>query len=174
MRIFLRLVLAAVFLGALLPARAADAVRIGEPGLFSYQLPRGWISVTLPRSYPMAVDKSGAAKTEQAKAMISVTASAAGGDLVNWCAQEMQQNKAQFAALGAQAGQLEPFVPTSGPVGYRAPIDLNARGKALHYVMYFFDGGNGRKITVTCACPAADVAHYARLFEAAMKSFLPK
>ena len=86
----------------------------------------------------------------------------------------MQKNKAQFAALGAQVGQLEPFIPTTGAVGYRAPIDLAVRGKALHYVMYFFDGGGNTKITVTCACPADEVAHYAPIFETTMKTFLPK
>jgi len=174
MRIFPRLVLAALFLAALLPVHAADPVRISEPGVFSYQLPAGWISIVMPRTYPMAVEKSSAGKTEQAKAVISVTTAAAGGDLVNWCAQAMQQNKAEFAALGAQVGQLEPFIPATGAIGYRAPIDLSVHGKALHYIMYFFDGGDGRKITVTCVCPAADIAHYAPLFESTMKTFLPQ
>jgi hypothetical protein len=174
MRIFPRLGLIALFLAILIPARAADPVRISEPGVFSYQLPHGWISIVVPGSYPMAVEKSGAVKTEQAKAVISVTKAAAGGDLVTWCAQEMQKNKAQFTALGAQVGQLEPFLTSTHAIGYCAPIDLTARGRALHYVMYFFDGGGSSKITVTCACPAAEVAHYTPLFEAAMKTFLPK
>ena len=174
MRIFPRLVLAALFLGALLPTRAADPVRISEPGVFSYQLPPGWISIVVPGSYPMAVEKSGAGKTEQAKAVISVTTAAADGDLVNWCAQAMQQNKAQFAALGAQVGQLEPFLTGTHAIGYRAPIDLTVHGRALHYVMYFFAGGGSSKITVTCACPAAEVARYAPIFETTMKTFLPK
>jgi hypothetical protein len=174
MRIFSRLGLAALLLAALLPVRAADPVRISEPGVFSYQLPPRWISIVVPGSYPMAVEKLGAVKTEKAKAVISVTKADAGGDLVNWCAQEMQKNKAQFAALGAQVGQLEPFLTSTHAIGYRAPIDLTVRGRALHYVMYFFDGGGSSKITVTCACPAAEVAHYAPIFEATMKTFLPK
>jgi len=174
MRIFPRLGLAVLFLAAFLPARAGEPMRISEPGLFSYQLPRGWISIVVPGSYPMAVEKSGAVKTEQARAVISITKATADGALVNWCAQAMQQNKAQFAELGAQVGQLEPFLPATGAIGYRAPIDLSVRGRALHYVMYFFDGGDGTKITVTCVCPAAELAHYAPIFESTMKTFLPR
>ncbi|HEX4140340.1 MAG TPA: hypothetical protein VHY09_08330 [Candidatus Methylacidiphilales bacterium] len=176
MRIFLRLALAALLLAMLFPVRADTPAptRISEPGVFSYLLPTGWVSMEVPHMYPIAVEKSGAAQKERAKAMISVTTKMAGGDLVNWCAQSMEQNKAQFAALGAQVGQLEPFLTASGAIGYRAPIDVTVRGRALHYVMYFFDGGDGTKITVTCACPAADIAHYAPLFESAMKTFAPK
>lgn len=174
MRILPRLVSLALFLSTLLPTHAAAPAQISEPGVFTYQLPPGWISVEVPHMYPLAVEKTGAAKKEQAKAIISVTTKMAGGNLIDWCAQAMQQNKAQLAAIGAQVGQLEPFLPASGPIGYRAPIAVTVRGTALHYVMYFFDGGDGTKITVTCACPSADVAHYAPLFEAAMKTFAPR
>ena len=157
------------------PAAApAPPARIGEPTVFSYQLPPGWVSFTVPHMYPIAVEKSGTAKAAQAKAMISVTAKSANGDLINWCAQAMQQNKAQFAALGAQVGQLEPFLTATNAVGYRAPITLVSHGRALYYIMYFFDGGDGTKLTVTCACPAHDAARYIPLFESAMKSFQPR
>ena len=174
MRILPRLAFLALFLATLGQTHAATPASISEPGVFSYQLPPGWISVEVPHMYPLAVEKSGAAKKEQAKAMISVTTKMADGNLVDWCAQSMQQNRAQFATLGAQVGQLEPFLPATGAIGYRAPIDLAVRGHALHYVMYFFDGGDGTKITVTCACPAADAPHYTPLFEAAMKTFVPR
>jgi hypothetical protein len=174
MRPLPRRLIAALLLSALLPARAAAPARISEPDVFSYQLPPGWISIEVPHMYPIAAEKTGPAKKEQAKAMISVTTKLAPGNLVDWCAQSMQENKDQFAALGAQVGPLEPFLTTGAGVAYRAPIDVTVRGKALHYILYFFDGGDGTKITVTCACPAGDTAHYAPFFEAAMKTFLPK
>ena len=179
MRNLARYYMAALFLATLFllradnPAAPHAPTTISEPTVFTYQIPRGWISVEVPHMYPIAVEASGSAKKEQAKAMISVTTRMDNSPLANWCAQSLQQNKAQLATLGAQVGQLEPFFTAASAIGYRAPIDLQVKDRALHYVMYFFDGGDGTKITVTCACPATDTPRYLPVFETAMKSFVP-
>jgi hypothetical protein len=154
------------------PARAQATVSV--PDVFSYDIPAGWAREDIPNMYPAAVDLSGAASAAQAKAMISATSKASNAKLADWCKTEMARNQKQFATLGAQVGALEPFATTTGVNGFRASIDLTARGRALHYVLYFFDGGSGAKVTFTCACPAADVLRYAPIFEAAMKTFAAK
>jgi len=174
MRISFRRRIAALALSVLLLARldAAAQAMVHVPDIFTYQAPVGWAMVDLPgSSYPTAIET---ASPSQAKAMITVNADLAPGDLGNWCVQAMARNKAAFATLGAQVGAVEPFTTEVGATGYRAPVSLTARGRALYYVLYFFDGGSGTKITLTCACPAADSAHYGPLFEAAMKTFLPR
>jgi hypothetical protein len=142
------------------------------PDIFTYTVPLGWAKIDLPgSSYPTAIEATG---PNQGKAMITVNAELAKGDLGNWCVQAMTRNQAAFTQLGAKVGALEPFATATNAAGYRAPVDLTARGRALHYEMYFFDGGSGTKLTFTCACPAADATHYAPLFAAAMKSLVPK
>jgi hypothetical protein len=158
----------------LAPGHARAQAKISVPDVFSYDIPPGWSREDIPNMYPAAVELTGPGDAAQAKAMISVTSKTSNAKLSNWCADAMARNQKQFASLGAQVGPLQPFTTTAGIAGYRATIDLAARGRQLHYVMYFFDGGSGAKITITCACPAADIAHYAPLFEAAMKTYAPK
>jgi len=166
---------ALTFAALLGPHAARGQEKIVVPDVFSYHMPAGFAKVELPgSSYPTAVETTGQGSKVQAQAMITVNADPARGDLGNWCAQSLARNKAQLATLGAQMGELEPFATAAGVNGYRATVDLTARGRAIHYVMYFFDGGSGTKIAVTCACPAPDAPHYAPLFEAAMKTFSPK
>jgi hypothetical protein len=177
MRIPSRQLLPALALAAFLflPAAAHAQDKVAVPDVFSYQLPAGWAKVDLPgSSYPTAIEAAAQNGQAKAQAMITANADTTVGDLGSWCIQALARNKAQLASLSARVGVLEPFVATGGFNGYRATIDLTARGRPIHYVMYFFEGGNSTKITFTCACSAPDAAHYAPLFEAAMKSFSPQ
>ncbi len=165
------MLLALLFL-SLIHARAQD--RISVPDVFSYQIPPGWAREDIPNMYPAAVELIGPASAGQAKAMITATSKISSEKLGEWCAEAMARNQKQFASLGARVGPLEPYGTAAGIRGFRANIDLIARGRPLHYALYFFDGGSGTKITVTCACPAPDAARYTLLFDAAMKTYAPR
>jgi hypothetical protein len=107
------------------------------------------------------------------KAMVTVNTDAAPQNLTEWCSKSLDRNKAQFAALHAQVGELQHFATAANVPGFRATVDLTARGRPIHYVMYFFAGSGDTKIAITCACAASDADHYAPLFEAAMETFVP-
>jgi hypothetical protein len=169
--LFFLLLLAGFMVGARADQPAPTVVSV--PGVFSYVAPPGWVTINLPNSaYPTAVENPNAADPKHVKAFITITNDTSSSGLTAWCTQTMARNKAQFALLNATVGELEPFTTTAGANAYRAPVDLTARGKAVHYFLYFFAGSNDAKITVTCACATSDVVHYAPLFEAAMKSFI--
>jgi hypothetical protein len=155
-------------------ARAADPGKIAVPNVFSYQMPVTWAAIKLPgATYPTAVEGPGTAGPGHLKAMITVNTDVAPDNLTEWCTQSLARNKTQFDALHAQVGELQPFRTAANIPGYRAEVDLTARGRPIHYVMYFFAGAGNTKITVTCACAATDSDHYAPLFEAAMETFVP-
>jgi hypothetical protein len=142
--------------------------------MFSYQMPAGWAALNLPgATYPSAVEGPATAGPGHLKAMITVNIDAASLPLPEWCSKSLARNQAQFAALHARVGELERFATAANVPGFRANIDLNARGRPIHYVMYFFAGGGDTKLAVTCACAASDADHYAPLFEAAMETFVP-
>lgn len=176
MRISPRLQLAALAVAVLFlagpDALAQTPATISVTDVFTYTMPPGWAQIDLPgSSYPTAIETAGSSEN---KAMITVNADVDKGELEVWCAASLARTKPQFDRLGAQMGDLEKFTTATGAIGYRAPVDLTARGRPIHYVMYFLNGGSGTKLTFTCACPATDAPHYAPLFEAAMKTVVPK
>jgi hypothetical protein len=176
MRISVLGLTALVLIAPLTFALADDGPMIVAPNVFSYQAPPAWAKINLPgtgTTYPAAVEVSNAGGAGQARAMITVNTDSAPVPLTKWCSDSLNRNKIQFAQFGAQIGELESFQTTAGAVGLRAPVDLTAHGRAIHYVMYFFAGRGDTKIAVTCACAATDAAHFAPLFEAAMKTFKP-
>jgi hypothetical protein len=182
MRLLARGVLPLLVFAAIVFAHADDPAppKLAVPNVFSYQLPPGWTRVDLPgTTYPSAVEGPASPSVQPntpspIKAMISINTDIAQMPLTEWCSKSLDKNRAQFAELKAQVGELELF-HTNNPVttGFRATVDLAARGRQIHYVMYFFAGGGDTKIAVTCACPASDADHYAPLFEGAMKTFVP-
>jgi hypothetical protein len=169
--LFFLLLLSVLAVGA--RAQQPAPTVVSAPSVFSYVAPSGWVTISLPNSvYPTAVENPNAADPKHVKAFITITNDTSSNGLTAWCTQTMAKNKAQFALLNATVGPLEPFTTTAGANAYRATVDLTARGKAVHYFLYFFAGSNDAKITVTCACASSDVAHYAPLFETAMKTFI--
>jgi hypothetical protein len=161
--------------GQTVPAAAASP-KIAVPNVFSYQPPNGWVVLRVSgMPYPLAMEKKGEdAGLGFTPAMITVNSDVAPLPLVDWCSKSLAKNKAQLAAMNAQIGDLQPF-PTDvlTVIGYRAPVDLTAKDKKLHYVMYFFNGSGNTKLAVTCICSAADADRYAPVFEAAMRTFYP-
>jgi hypothetical protein len=177
MRILPRGLRPLLFLTALLPVHAADTAppKITVPNVFSYQMPLGWVAID-PQggsAYPTAVEGPDTAGPGHLKALISVNTDSAPMNLTEWCTKALAHRQADFAELHARLGELQPFKTAASVPGYTATVDLTARGRPIHYVMYFFAGAGNTKITVTCACAATDVDHYGPLFEAAMETFVP-
>jgi hypothetical protein len=186
MRLFRRSLFPFLLLAGFAILRAQDAappilppVKITVPNVFSYQPPPGWGALRpIGFPYPVAMEKKGDAGAGAGlgftPAMITVNTDTASLPLPEWCSKSLAKNKAQFAKMNAQIGELERF-PTASPtiIGFRAPIDVTVKDRKLHYVMYFFNGNGDTKLAVTCICAQQDAARYAPIFDAAMRTFYP-
>jgi len=174
MRNFLRVLWPLLFLAALAGNSHGAAGKISVPNAFSYQIPTGWTAITLPGTlYPTAVEGPETSGPGHLKAMISINTDDSPLSLTEWVSKSVARNQTLFAALHAHAGELERFTTATGVPGFRSTVELTARGRPLHYALYFFAGHANMKIAVTCACAATDADHYAPLFEAAMETFSP-
>jgi hypothetical protein len=147
-----------------------SGLTVSEPNLFSYQAPAGWTLQSNPNSqYKVACD----IKNDAVEAMISVEIDTQAGALDAWCQQSLAKNKKLFSEVDMQVGDQKPFKTVSGANGIRVPITLTVNSNKIQFIDYFFEGKSDAKIAVTCSCPAESGDHYAPLFDAAIKTFVP-
>jgi hypothetical protein len=150
-----------------------SGVTVSEPNLFSYQAPAGWtLKSVRGAKYKAACD----IKDDTVKAAIGVEIDTQPGPLDDWCQQSLAKNKKLFSEADMQVGDQKPFETVSGAKGIRVPITLTpltTSSNKIQFIDYFFEGKSDAKIAVTCSCPAESGDHYAPLFDAAIKTFVP-
>lgn len=131
----------------------------------------GWTVQKVPSAtYPIATET----KDGSVHASISVEADHTPGALDEWCRHSLEKNKAQFASYDMNAGELTPFTTSSGAKGFRVIITLTANSNKLAFIDYYFSGSSDAKIAVTCTCQQVEIDHYAPIFDAAIKTFVPQ
>lgn len=165
----LRSIVVALFLAPLLTRAEDQGTTVSIPNLFFYQAPVGWTVQKLPSAtYPAATET----KNGNVQAMISVEVDHKAGELNEWCHSSLEKNKVQFASYNMNAGELKPFITSSGAKGFRVIFTLTANSNKLAFIDYFFSGSADTKIAITCMCQQPELDHYSPIFETAVKSFV--
>jgi hypothetical protein len=149
------------------PAPVVPAA-VSVPNVFQYMAPAGWQVTDIPNGqYPAAMEK----KDGDIKGLITVNMDTSDKPLDEWCKDSLAKNTRVFADYSPMFTGLKPFATASGVTGFSSFLQLNAGGKKLHFIYYFFAGSNNARFAVTCTCAAADADHYDPLFEKAAKTF---
>jgi len=166
-----RAVVVVLFLAPLLMRADNKGSAVSVPNLFSYQAPMGWALQKLPSAtYPAATET----KNGSVQAMITVEVDHTPGALDEWCRHSLEKNKVQFAAYNMNAGEPTPFTTSSGAKGFRIVITLTANSNKLAFIDYYFSGTSDAKFVVSCTCQQTEIDHYAPIFDAAVKTFVPQ
>jgi hypothetical protein len=161
----------ALFLAPLLIRAEDQGTIVSVSNLFSYQAPVGWTVQKVPSAtYPIATET----KDGSVHASISVEADHTPGALDEWCHHSVEKNKVQFASNNMNAGELTPLTTSSGAKGFRVIITLTANSNKLAFIDYYFSGSSDAKMVVTCTCQQTEIDHYAPIFDAAIKTFVPQ
>jgi len=157
------------FAGAILPGRGLDmGPTVLQPGLFSYQAPKGWSVQDSPLSKcKVCVDapKGGFA------ANLNVVIEANAKSLPDYVAANVAALKASPVFHDLKVVSQQAFTTAAGLDGTRLEITDTLDKFDLRQVFYFFDGGSGNKVVVTASCLIGDSAADAPLFDASMKTF---
>ncbi len=155
-----------------LPSRAQDlGETVSQPGVFSYQSPKGWtVKDTSISKYKISFD----APKNQFSANINVVMENVPGTLAKYVDLNKTNLKATSMLQKLRIIDEKPFTTTAGAAGVRMVVTDTVGGADLQQVFYFFDGAADTKFVVTATSLAGDGAAYAPTFDASLKTFSPK
>jgi hypothetical protein len=155
-----------------LPSHAQDlGDTVSQPGVFSYQAPKGWtVKDTSFSKYKIALD----APKNKFSANINVVVESYSGTLAKYVDLNKTNLKASPMFQNLQIVEEKPFTATAGATGVRLVITDTVSNTDLQQVFYFLEGAADTKFVVTTTSLVGDGDHYAPLFDASMKTFSPK
>ena len=168
-------VLPAVLLGfafAILTGRAQDfGDTISQPGVFSYQAPKGWsIKDTAMSKYKVCFD----APKNNFAANINVVVETYPKSLSDYVEFNKTQLKSTPLFQKLQIIDEKPFETSSGIKGTRLVVNDTMDKLDLQQIFYFFEGASDTKLVVTASSLVGDGAVYASIFDASLKTFSTK
>src|ERR1700744_1574872 len=155
-----------------LVVRAQDlGETVSQPGLFSYQAPKGWTVKDTPfTKYKVCLD----APKNKFSANINVVMEPFSGTLEKYV--ELNETTLKGTAMfeNLQIIDQKPFVSASGVSGLRVLLTDTVSKFNLQQIFYFFNGTGDNKFVVTASCLVGDGAADAPIFDASLKTFSPK
>jgi hypothetical protein len=144
---------------------------ISQPGLFSYQAPKGWAIKSLQLSkFPIAAD----APRNNFSANINVVVEPAPGSLADYVALNKKLLVATPMFTHFQIVDEQSFETSAGVKGVRLVTNDGLGKEDMQQIFYFFEGSSNNKFVVTGSSLAADGDHYAPVFNASLKTFSPQ
>jgi hypothetical protein len=165
------LILAVLAGGVVSGAAQEMGPTIAEPGVFTYQAPKGWTAKSMAVSrYPLAFDMP----VNNFAANINVVVESTAKPLADYVAMNKAMLLSSPMFVSLQVMSDDPFVTTAGTKGDRVVVK-DAMGKMnLQQTFYFFQGSGNNKFVVTATCKVGDGDHYAPFFDLSMKTFTPE
>ena len=162
----------ALWAGSILEGAAQEmGPTVSQPGLFSYQAPKGWMTKDTPVSkYPVAFDMP----VNDFAANINVVVESTSKSLAEYIAANEAFLKSSPMFVNLQVVDKKPFVTTSGAKGTRILVNDTLGKMNLAQTFYFFEGSANNKFVVTATCKVGDGEHYAPFFDQSMKTFSPQ
>ena len=144
---------------------------VGEPGVFSYQAPKGWQITTSPVSrFKLAVDVT----KNNFAANLNVVRDEFPGPLEDYVAANKKALKASTFFQNLQFSTEKAFTTAAGMKGMRLVARDTLNKADLQQIFYFFAGPKNSKLVVTATSLATDADHYAPIFDASVKTFVLK
>ena len=142
-----------------------------EDGMFSFSIPEGWVLREIPgRKYKVAF----AATADGFAPNINIVDEAFSGALDIYVDGNLKVMAEGYEKLGFKNFKVlnrETFITTTKQSGIRLLTQSEAKGNPIRQTFYFFNGKDGRKLVVTCTCPATGGETYDAIFERSMKTF---
>jgi hypothetical protein len=143
---------------------------VSEPGVFSYQAPKGWtIQSTQMSKYKVCLDKA----KDGFAANINVVTEAYSGTLEKYVELNKAAIKGSAFFTSVEFVDDKPFVTSSGANGIRVTANTVLGKLNLRQSFYFFDGASS-KFVVTTSSLIGDGDKYAPIFDASLKTFAAK
>ncbi|HKE56683.1 MAG TPA: hypothetical protein VKB46_08280 [Pyrinomonadaceae bacterium] len=159
------------FLIAPLSSAQTGAKYVAEDGMFSFSIPEGWTLREIPgRKYKVAF----AAPENGFGANINIVDEAFSGALDAYVDGNLKIMAEGYEKVGFENFKVlgrEAFTTTTKQAGIRLLTQSEANGNPIRQTFYFFNGKDGRKLVVTCTCPAAGGESYDPIFERSLKTF---
>lgn len=157
---------------AVLPGHAQDlGETVSQPGIFSYQAPKGWnVKDTSFSKYKVSYD----APKNGFSANINVVVESYPKSLSDYVELNKTNLKATPLFQNLQIIDEKPFETSSGIKGTRLVVKDTVGKFDLQQIFYFYAGASDAKLVVTASCLVGDGDYYAPLFDATMKTFSAK
>ena len=144
---------------------------VSQPGLFSYQAPKGWTVKDTPISkYKVSFD----ALQNNFAANINVVVETYSKSLSDYVELNKTQLKATPLFQHVQILDEKPFETSAGVKGTRLVVKDTVGELNLQQIFYIFEGASDTKMVVTASSLVGDGDHYAPIFDGSMKTFSPK
>jgi hypothetical protein len=155
-----------------LPSHAQDlGDTVSQPGVFSYQAPKGWtVKDTSFSKYKISFD----APKNKFSANINVVLETAPGTLAKYVDANKTNLKASPMFQNLHIVEEKPFTTTAGATGVRLVVTDTLGNTDLQQIFYLFEGAGDTKFVATATSLVGDGSHYAPIFDASMKTFSPK
>jgi hypothetical protein len=154
------------------PGRAQDlGETVSQPGLFSYQAPKGWtVKDTSFSKYKVCFD----VPKNKFAANINVVLENFSGPLDKYVDLNATNLKASTMFQNLKIVDQKQFTTTDGTSGVRMVVTDSIQNMNLQQVFYFFSGSSDNKFVVTASSLVGDGDTYAPIFDATLKTFSPK
>jgi len=154
-----------------LSSAQTGAKYVAEDGMFSFSIPEGWTLREIPgRKYKVAF----AATADGFAPNINIVDEAFSGALDVYVDGNLKIIVEGYEKVGFKNFKVlsrEAFTTTTKQAGIRLLTQSEANGNPIRQTFYFFNGKDGRKLVVTCTCPAAGGESYDPIFERSLKTF---
>ena len=165
----------AALLGLALTVCPAHAQGLGDtvsqPGVFSYQAPKGWtVKDTAISKYKVSFD----APKNNFAANINVVVETVPKSLAEYVELNKSQLKSTPIFKNVQIIEEKPFTTTAGIKGIRLVVKDTLGTVDMQQTFYFFEGAADTKLVVTASSLVGDGDHYAPIFDESLKTFSPK
>ncbi len=171
MKVLVLLTWLVCFVVSPLSSTQTGAKYVAEDGMFSFSIPDGWTLREIPgRKYKVAF----AAPTNGFAPNINIVDEAFSGALDVYVDGNLKIMAEGYEKLGIENFKMlsrEAFTTTTKQSGIRLLTQSEVNGNPIRQTFYFFNGKDGRKLVVTCTCPAPGGETLDPIFEKSMKTF---